>query len=45
VATDIRIRIRRGIVQIQIERTSIQPVIPITTEVRDVRRIAIRIVE
>lgn len=42
VRADIRIRIRRRIIHIEIERSSIQTVIPITTEISDVRSIVIR---
>ena len=44
VRADIRIRIRSTIIRIQIERTSIITVIPLTTEIEYVRRIKIAII-
>lgn len=44
VGADIRIRVRRGIVRIEIERSSIQTVVPITTEIGHFRSITIRII-
>ena len=44
VRADIRIRIRRGIIRIKIERTCFITIIPITTEIENVRRIQIAII-
>ena len=41
---DIPIRIRRGIIRIKIERTSVITVIPLTTEIEYVRSIKIAII-
>ena len=41
---DIRVRIRSGIIRIQIERSSLIAIIPIATEIENVRSIEIAII-
>jgi hypothetical protein len=44
VPADITVRIRRTIIRIEIERTSVSTVIPITTEIENTRSIEIAII-